>query len=104
MRTINESWDSNGPYNWDSSFTCKGTWEYTDSREMILRFHSFHVDNNGTILTEAEISKFTFPTEARTQNFFFEASSFIRCIIASWDYADFTRTFIGYLKNKFYEF
>jgi hypothetical protein len=76
----NTSYDRDGPYNWNSSLTSKGTWEYTDKREIILKFHSFEVNNNGKHLTEEEVSKFNLPTEVTTQNFFFEAPNFINCI------------------------
>ena len=47
LRDINESYDRDGPYNWDSRFSTDGTWEYTDKREIILKFLSFKVNDNG---------------------------------------------------------
>ena len=95
----NSSWDRDGPYNWDSSFSCKGTWEYSDCREITLRFYSFSVNNDGKQLSEAEINNFNLPTEAKTQNFFFEATNFIKCVRANWSYGDFTGAAISELKK-----
>jgi hypothetical protein len=94
----NSSYDRDGPYNWNSSFSCKGTWEYSDSREITLRFYSFSIDD-GKQLSEAEINNFKLPTEAKTQNFFFEATNFIKCVSANWNWAKFTGAVISELKK-----
>ena len=84
-----ESYDRDGPYNWDSSFSCGGTWEYSQTaREITLRFHSFKVNNDGKHLSEEDVNKFNFPTEIKTQNFFLEGSSVIECFESKWNYGD----------------
>jgi len=83
------SWDRDGPYNWDSSFSCKGTWEYSlAAREITLRFHSFKINNDNKPLSEEEVNKFNFPTEIKTQHFYLEGSSLIECFESKWNYSD----------------
>ena len=87
--TCVQSYDRDGPYNWDSSFSCGGTWEYSQTaREITLRFHSFKVNNDGKHLSEEEVNKFNFPTEIKTQNFYLEGSSVIDCFESKWNYGD----------------
>jgi len=89
LNEVNSSYDRDGPYNWHSRFSCLGTWEYSDSREITLKFHSFQATNDGKEYPEAEINNFNLHTEAKTQNFFFEASNSIRIVSAHWHYSEF---------------
>ncbi len=97
----NTSYDRDGPYNWNSYFSYKGTWEYSlASKEITIRLHLFVISNDKKILSEEQIASFNLPTEIKTTCFCLEKSSYINCIMATWNYSDFAAFITGLSQKK----
>ena len=85
ITSTNSSYDRDGPYNWDSSFSCEGKWNYnSESRLMKLTLGDYHINNDGKKHTEAASIQ-----TIETNNFYFEGK-YINSLEAHWNYDTFS--------------
>lgn len=83
-----ENVQNNDTFNWNSSFTYKGTWTYDASSRVIkLSYNSFKVINDEKELTQEELMNFNFPKTVETEEFVFGKK--ILTLYPEWNYDTF---------------
>jgi hypothetical protein len=94
-----ESWDRDGPYNWDSSFSYTGKWDYdSEKRIMKLKYDSFKIHENHKDFDPKQFELH----EGRVdegRNFYFEGN-YIYAVGCSFSYGTPTGAQSKYLKKN----
>ena len=88
------SYDRDGPYNWNSSLMCSGRWTLdANTRVIKLIFENISTNDDGKEVTINDL-----PTQAETNNFFFEGN-FINSLLCNFYYSTPNRGYVDLVKR-----